>query len=73
MIQGCEVQAFATLEALLERGSIDAAVIASPTGLHREHAEVLISAGQRVLVEKPLTACLEEERAFAKELNAHRT
>ena len=70
-IQGSEVNAFASLEACLDAGGIDAAVVASPTALHREHALRLIAGGLRVLVEKPLTPSLEGDRAFAAELEAH--
>ncbi|MFP6641383.1 MAG: Gfo/Idh/MocA family oxidoreductase [Myxococcota bacterium] len=70
-IQGSEVGAFPTLEALLEAETIDATVVASPTALHREHAQALIAKGQRVLVEKPLTPSLAEDRAFAAELDTH--
>jgi len=47
----------------------DAAVIVTPTDNHREHATALISAGFRVLLEKPLTGTLESDRAFAAELD----
>ena len=35
--------------------SIDAAVIAAPTGAHAEIARTLLKAGKHLLVEKPLT------------------
>ena len=42
----------------------------TPTAEHREHASALIQAGQRVLVEKPLTGTLEGDRDFVAELDA---
>ena len=71
-IQGSEVRAFSSLAECLDAGGIDAAVVASPTALHREHAAHLVSRGLRVLVEKPLTPSLAEDRAFATELESHR-
>ena len=61
-----EVPEFDSLEALLSRGpSIQAAVVASPTALHREHVQALVEANVRVMVEKPLTANFEEDEQFA--------
>ncbi len=71
-IQGSAVRPFSSLQECLDAGGVDAAVVASPTALHREHAAHLVSRGLRVLVEKPLTRSLEEDRAFAAELGAHR-
>lgn len=71
-IQGSEIQTFATLEAFFDDEPVDASVVASPTALHRSHAQALIDQGQRVLVEKPLTPSLVEDRAFAVELDTHK-
>jgi len=67
-IQGTVPKTFAALDALLAGEDVDAAIIASPTALHRLHAQTLIRAGCRVLVEKPLTENIVEERAFAVQL-----
>ncbi|HWQ38780.1 MAG TPA: Gfo/Idh/MocA family oxidoreductase [Burkholderiales bacterium] len=41
-------------------GSVDIATVAVPTRIHSEVAEALLGAGIHLLVEKPLTATLEE-------------
>ena len=58
------------VETLAKSQICNAAVIVTPTDGHREHATALISAGYRVLLEKPLTGTLEDDRAFAAELDA---
>ena len=68
--QGSEVAPFATVEALIEAGTCDATVVCTPTDLHRAHTTVLVEAGQRVLLEKPLTESLSEARDFAAKLEA---
>ena len=52
------VPAAASLEALIEAS--DALVVAAPTVAHREVAAAALDAGRHVLVEKPMTATLEE-------------
>ncbi len=66
---GQAVPIFPSVDALARSGICHAAVIVTPTENHREHAATLISAGYRVLVEKPLTGTLEGDRAFAAELD----
>lgn len=44
----------------------DAAVLATPTGLHAEQARQLIDMRLPLLVEKPLTPCIEETRALVE-------
>jgi myo-inositol 2-dehydrogenase/D-chiro-inositol 1-dehydrogenase len=46
-------------------------VVVTPTSDHRVHATALIEAGQRVLLEKPLTGALETDRDFAAWLDRH--
>ena len=48
----------ASLEALLERS--EAIIVATPTASHHAVASAALSAGRHVLVEKPMTATLEE-------------
>lgn len=66
---GLEVPVFPSVDALAKSGICQAAVVVTPTDNHREHAAALISAGFRVLLEKPLTGTLEADRAFAAELD----
>jgi myo-inositol 2-dehydrogenase/D-chiro-inositol 1-dehydrogenase len=66
---GCEVPIFPSVDALARSGICNAAVIVTPTDNHREHAATLISAGYRVLLEKPLTGTVEADRAFAAQLD----
>lgn len=68
---GLDVPVFPNVEALAKSHICNAAVIVTPTDEHREHATALISAGYRVLLEKPLTGTLEDDRAFAEELDAN--
>lgn len=68
--QETPIQVFNTVEALVEAGASDGAVIASRTADHAHHARVLVEAGQRVLLEKPLAGTLAEARALAAWLEA---
>jgi myo-inositol 2-dehydrogenase/D-chiro-inositol 1-dehydrogenase len=67
--QSTELAVFGDVAELVDSGMSNAAFVCSPTAQHREHAEILIRAGQRVLLEKPLTGSLEEDRAFTASLN----
>jgi myo-inositol 2-dehydrogenase/D-chiro-inositol 1-dehydrogenase len=66
---GCNAQVFASAEELVKAGVADATVIVTPTDTHRQLAATLIAAGQRVLLEKPLTGTLEGDREFAAQLD----
>lgn len=66
---GGQVPIFASPEELVRAGICDATVVVTPTDNHREHAAMLIAAGHRVLLEKPLTGSLEADREFAAELD----
>jgi predicted dehydrogenase len=61
---GGDLRLFGTVEELAEAGAANAAVIATPTDRHRAHAEALIGAGLRVLLEKPMTESLAADREF---------
>jgi len=56
--ESCSVATFSDYQEIL--GSIDAAVIASPTPLHHRIAKDLLSSGIHCLVEKPITVTLDE-------------
>lgn len=66
---GQNVPIFRSLEELARSGACQACVIVTPTDSHREHAAIMIAAGHRVLLEKPLTGTLETDREFAAELD----
>lgn len=66
---GREIPIFPSIEELAKAGVCDATVIVTPTDKHREHAAMMIAAGNRVLLEKPLTGSLNEDRLFAAELD----
>jgi len=66
---GCDVPIFRSVKELADAQVADATVIATPTPNHREHASVLIASGQRVLLEKPMTATLETDLEFAAQLD----
>jgi myo-inositol 2-dehydrogenase/D-chiro-inositol 1-dehydrogenase len=66
---GVDVPVFATVDELAASGVADATVIVTPTDTHRDTASTLIAAGQRVLLEKPLTGGLAGDRAFAAQLD----
>jgi predicted dehydrogenase len=54
------------VEALLaSAGTLDLVVVASPTGLHREHALAAMAAGLPVVVDKPLGTSAAETREIA--------
>jgi len=64
-----DIPVFPSVDALARSGICNAAVAVTPTENHREHAATLISAGYRVMLEKPLTGTLETDRAFADQLD----
>jgi myo-inositol 2-dehydrogenase/D-chiro-inositol 1-dehydrogenase len=66
---GCPAPVFSSVRELAAAKVASASVIVTPTNNHREHATTLIEAGQRVLLEKPLTGDLGEDRQFAGELD----
>ncbi len=48
----------------------DAAVVATPTALHAQQAMVLLEMGLPLLVEKPITPCIEESRRLVARATA---
>ncbi len=66
---GGDIAAFSSVTELVAARAADAAVVSTPTGRHREHAQELIDAGLRVLLEKPMTDSLAEDREFVAALN----
>jgi myo-inositol 2-dehydrogenase / D-chiro-inositol 1-dehydrogenase len=66
---GRDVPVFNSVDALADARICEATIVATPTGNHREHATALIRAGQRILLEKPLTGEVGSDREFARELD----
>jgi predicted dehydrogenase len=64
-----EIPVFSSVEEFASAGVCQATVVVTPTGEHRESASALISAGHRVLLEKPLTGAVESDRDFAADLD----
>lgn len=52
--------AYEELEDVLADEAVEAVVIATPSGLHFDHAKAALKAGKHVLVEKPLSETVEE-------------
>lgn len=57
---------FDDIAGLAKSGLCDVTVIATNTPLHREHSLMMIQAGQRVFLEKPLTGTLQGDREYAE-------
>src|SRR5581483_8676749 len=66
---GADVPIFGSIEEMVSARVADATVIVTPTEYHRAHARLAIEAGQRVLLEKPLTGNVDADREFAAELD----
>ena len=67
--QATEIHAFNDVSDLVASDLIDAALVASRTEDHERDARVLVDAGCRVLLEKPLTHSLASAEAFVADLN----
>lgn len=58
---------YSTLESFLnEDQETDVVVIATPNGLHREHAIRCLKAGKNVLIEKPIALTVEDAKEILK-------
>jgi predicted dehydrogenase len=66
---GRDLPIFDSVAALANAGLCRATVVVTPTGLHQEHSHLLLAAGHRILLEKPLTGSIETDRAFAAALD----
>jgi myo-inositol 2-dehydrogenase / D-chiro-inositol 1-dehydrogenase len=66
---GLKIPVFSGVEEFASAGVCQATVVVTPTENHRETASALISAGHRVLLEKPLTGAVESDREFAADLD----
>ena len=66
---GCGAPVFASVEELIAAKVCEATFVVTPTDVHRAHTSLLVKAGHRVLLEKPLTGTLDGDMAFAAELD----
>ncbi|MTD55484.1 Gfo/Idh/MocA family protein [Amycolatopsis pithecellobii] len=57
-------RAYVSLSALCDDPEIDAVWVATPTALHRQHAEQVLSKGLAAVVEKPLAATVGDAQAL---------
>src|ERR1051326_517950 len=69
---GSEAPGFGSPEEIIRAGVSNATVIATPPPHHRQTASTLLAAGQRVLLEKPLTGAIEPDREFAADRKSTR-
>ncbi|MGV0922342.1 Gfo/Idh/MocA family oxidoreductase [Empedobacter tilapiae] len=61
------IKGYSTLESFLnEDQETDVVVIATPNGLHREHAIRCLKAGKNVLIEKPIALTVEDAKEILK-------
>ncbi|MFV0171396.1 Gfo/Idh/MocA family oxidoreductase [Empedobacter falsenii] len=61
------IKGYSTLESFLnEDQETDVVVIATPNGLHREHAIRCLKAGKNVLIEKPIALTVEDTNEILK-------
>jgi UDP-N-acetyl-2-amino-2-deoxyglucuronate dehydrogenase len=57
-----DAEAFNSASAMLARGALDAVIIATPSGSHKEMALQALEQGCHVLIEKPMTLCYQDAR-----------
>ncbi len=65
------IPVFSTIQDLADARVCDAVVIATDTSLHEEHATLMLEAGAKVFLEKPLSATLNGARSFSAYLQAN--
>lgn len=63
------VPVFGSVEELAAARVCDATLVVTPTEHHRRHAKILLEAGHRLLLEKPLTGTLEGDIEFVAEID----
>jgi len=62
----CGCASFSSVERMLDGAELDAAVIATPTHLHKPHALAALRKGLHVYLEKPMAMDLAEARAIVR-------
>ncbi len=66
---GSSARAFGSIEEYRDAAICRATMIVTPTEKHREHTSLLVKAGHRVILEKPLTGSLKGDSEFSAELD----
>ncbi len=61
---------FHCLSAMLERSNADAVIVATPSGLHPEHAVAIAAAGRHVITEKPMATRWEDGKRMVAACDA---
>jgi predicted dehydrogenase len=65
-LTGGSTPVFDDICGLAKSSLCDVSIIATNTPLHRDHSLMMIQAGQRVFLEKPLTGTLQGDREYAE-------
>ena len=61
---GLDIRAYATADEVFADPEVDAVVVATPSGSHREYAVRAMAAGKHLFVEKPLAGTLADAEAI---------
>jgi len=67
-----QYNAFDSLASFLADPALDAVIIATPDGLHAQHATASARAGKHVLLEKPMATTLEDAKEICDACNRER-
>ena len=68
-----ETKLYDSPEDLINKGNVDAIVVAVPTGLHYSTVSMVLSAGIPVMVEKPMTRTVDEGRKLIEQADTKNT
>ena len=71
-VTGLEVPVYPEFEEMLERSSLDAVVIASPSGMHAEQGIRAAAAGVHVITEKPIATTMGGAESRVEDCPYHR-
>src|ERR1700744_1639808 len=66
-----KIPVFSSIHDLADARICDAVVIATNTSLHEKHARLMLEAGAKVFLEKPLSGTLNSARCFSEYLQAN--
>src|ERR1700691_1764490 len=66
-----KIPVFSSIQDLADARGCDAVVIATNTSLHEEHVTLMLEAGAKVFLEKPLSGTLNGDRSFSGYLQAN--